>query len=240
MNNNYIYFTPNNKKTNDLLIKNNITDKTNIEGKILKKNNEFIWIGFGVYSNMTPSYSEKKTNIKWCASPKDYTPEICKSFKKLPHQIIKFDINGINKDFTIKKRTPIYPSIGDDVIIKINEKYISNLTDDYLKKIVDIIKTQKDGLKCKVLTYNLWDPPCSKEIIVEDCCTGFTKCIPGCILLGSGIYNKYKIPMEKNQYEFLSHNLFPITDLTKVDKDNNIIFTINNSDLYFFEFYILK
>jgi hypothetical protein len=253
-NNICIYFIPNCNKIKNLLIHKGIINNNEnnenplIEAKIITKDDKYINIGFGIYSYNSPNYKETHSKITWTSTPFNHLPQNEYENIKSPHQIIKFDNSIINKDFIIKKRNLIYPSINDDILIKINPNYFHNNIYNpplYIKYIIENIKeiSSNEGLKCKVLTYNLWDPPSKIENITDDNITkGFTTNIPGSIILGTGKWNKYKIPYNKqsNKYDFLSHNLFPISDLTKQNFDNSFIFFINNKDLFYFNFYILK
>lgn len=250
MNNNiYFVYTPNNKKNINLLIQKGIISKDNvntlpaIDVKIYHKNNTHIFIGFGIYSNVLPTYNENNSKIKWVSLPTGHIPD--NQFNNSINQIIKFDITSLNKDFVLKKRTPIFPSINDDIILKINPNYKNDkLLPAYIKNIIDNIEDlNKEGLSCKLLTYNLWIPSSIIENKDEnDIVINVSKTIPGSIILGSGKWNKYKIPFNKsaNQYELLSYNFFPIDDFSKKNIDNNYIFYINNIDLFYFNFYILK
>ena len=245
-NDNLIFFIPNNNNIKHKLTQQGISINDNIEAKIISKNNDFIYIGFGIYSNAMPFYKDVNSKITWCSHSPNHIPcnesHNTNSFNK----IIKFDIKSLNKDFNIKKRNTIFPSVNDDIIIKINPKFKQfNNQPSYITNIINYIKdiSSDTGLKCKVLTYNLWDPPSAIENINDENITlNFTNSIPGAIIFGAGKWNKYKIPFNKNsnQYDLLSHNLFPISDITKNNSDNSYIFYINNKDLFYFNFYILK
>ena len=247
-NNKYIFFIPINKKLINKLIDTGILNKennnnNNIEARIISKDTKNIKIGFGIFSMLIPSYKDPNTRIKWMSNTENNIPE--NIYTHPAHSILDFDINTLNKDFSIKKRIPIYPSVNDEIILKINYTFINDKsTPDYIKKIITLLKEYKDeGLECKILTYNLWDPPSSIEILDEEnACKGFKKNISGSLILGSGKWTKYKIPFNKNNntYELLSHNLFPIDNLDKKNINNNYIFYINNKDLFYFNFYILK
>ena len=249
-NNMPIIFITNNTKYKNILNKSGIIlDKNHqIEAKIIYKNNEDIYIGFGIYAYTFPSYKEYDSKITWTCVPITHIPKNEFEDNKTPNQILKFNNKDINKEFIIKKRNSICPSVNDEVIIKLNENNLNmNIYKPpaYITDIINYLKknASDEGLKCKVLTYNMWDPPSKTEQFdAEGNTIGFINSIPGSIIFGTGKWNKFKVPYNKqyNQYELLTHNLFPLNDLSKIDENNSFIFSINNKDLFYFNFYILK
>ena len=107
-NNMSIIFITNNAKYKNMLNKKGIIlDKNNqIDAKIIYKNIEDIYIGFGIYAYTFPFYKEYDSKITWSSVPIKHIPK--NEFEDIitPNQILKFNnyIKNMNdKIITITK-----------------------------------------------------------------------------------------------------------------------------------------
>ena len=101
-NNMSIIFITNNAKYKNMLNKKGIIlDKNNqIDAKIIYKNIEDIYIGFGIYAYTFPFYKEYDSKITWSSVPIKHIPK--NEFEDIitPNQILKFNNTKVSEKIT--------------------------------------------------------------------------------------------------------------------------------------------
>ncbi len=202
-----------------ITILNNKKKQDVIHGKIIGTDNNNIVLALGRIGRFYFHIHDKKNKVHWgnCFEIPTY------DLKILKHDVLlHLNMKKENVDYKLTKRQNDF-NLNDYIrVILLNDKKELSLNENM--KYVSTIPNIKNGIDCKIININLWDPSVevehNKEVI---------KIIPGSFSVACGRYTKTIAPTID------THPIYDRTDICKQSSSDieygDCVFTIHFRDI---------